>query len=136
MDTDGRYTEVMIKWLDCVRDQRAPLVFGDGGTTMDFVFVEDVARANVAALLSDVTNEVFNVGCERETSLKQLLSLLLQANKSTLQPEYRPDNTVNPVSRRLADVSKAKKMLGFEARTSLEEGLGKLSEWYFGKQKG
>jgi UDP-glucose 4-epimerase len=136
MDTDGRYTEVMIKWLDCIRDQRTPLVLGDGGTTMDFIFVEDVARANVAALLSDVTNEVFNVGCKRETSLTELLSLLLEVNNSRLQPEYRPDNTVNPVSRRLADVSKAKKLLGFEARTSLEEGLKTLSEWYFGKQGG
>jgi len=135
MDTDGRYTEVMIKWLDCIRDQKAPLVFGDGGTIMDFVFVEDVARANVAALLSDVTNEVFNVGCGRETSLKELLTLLLQANGSTLQPEYRPENAVNPVSRRLADVSKAKRVLGFEARTPLEEGLKRLSEWYFKKQK-
>jgi UDP-glucose 4-epimerase len=135
MDTDGRYTEVMIKWLDCIRDQKTPLVFGDGGTTMDFVFVEDVARANVAALLSDVSNEVFNVGCGRETSLKELLALLLQANGSALQPEYRPDNTVNPVSRRLADVSKAKRMLGFEARIPLEEGLQKLSGWYFAKQK-
>ena len=135
MDTDGRYTEVMIKWLDCIRDQKAPLVFGDGGATMDFVFVEDVARANVAALLNDVTNEVFNVGCGRETSLKELLALLLQANRSTLEPEYRPDNTVNPVSRRLADVSKAKRVLGFEARTPLEEGLKKLSEWYSKKQR-
>lgn len=135
MDTDGRYTEVMIKWLDCIRDQRAPLVFGDGGTTLDFVFVEDVARANVAALVSDVTNEVFNVGCERETSLRQLLTLLLQTNGSTLQPEYRPENTVNPVSRRLADVSKARTMLGFEASVSLEEGLKQLSRWYFEKQK-
>ncbi len=55
MDTDGKYTEVMIRWLDCIRGGKAPLIYGDGSTNMDFVYVKDVARANVAALLADVT---------------------------------------------------------------------------------
>ncbi|PCJ81809.1 MAG: NAD-dependent epimerase [Flavobacteriales bacterium] len=130
MDTEGKYTEVMIKWLDCIRDDRAPLIFGDGSTSMDFVYVEDVADANIAALLNDVTDEVFNIGCQVETSLKELLELLLKINDSDLQPEHRPENTVNPVSRRLADISKAKEMLNFEPKVSLEEGLKQLSKWY------
>jgi UDP-glucose 4-epimerase len=60
MDTDGKYTEVMIRWLDCIRDGRAPLIYGDGSTTMDFVYVADVAKANIAALLAEVTDQVFN----------------------------------------------------------------------------
>src|SRR5689334_1312238 len=113
MDTDGKYTEVMIKWLDCIRDGVSPVIFGDGSTTMDFIYVRDIAKANVAALLSDVTDEVFNIGNNRETSLKELLALLLKENSSDLKPVYKEANTVNPVSRRLADISKAKKMLGF-----------------------
>jgi UDP-glucose 4-epimerase len=134
MDTDGKYTEVMIRWLDCIRDGKNPLIYGDGSTTMDFVYVEDVARANVAALISDVTDESFNVGNCRETSLKQLLEALLEANNSELQPQFVADNTINPVGRRLADTSKAKNIINFEAITSLEEGLKKLSAWYFEKQ--
>ncbi|OPY02803.1 MAG: UDP-glucose 4-epimerase [Syntrophorhabdus sp. PtaB.Bin047] len=136
MDTDGKYTEVMIKWLDCVRSGTAPLIYGDGSTTMDFVYVRDIARANVRALLADVTDEVFNIGCSRETSLKELLDLLLKVNNSTLVPEHRAENTVNPVSRRLADISRARDLLGFEPQVSLEDGLRELSRWYFALKKG
>jgi UDP-glucose 4-epimerase len=101
---------------------------------MDFVYVEDVARANVAALLSDVTDQAFNVGNCRETTLKQLLEALLTANNSKLDPQFVEDNTINPVSRRLADISKAADLLNFRAEVSLEEGLKKLSDWYFSKQ--
>ena len=135
MDTDGKYTEVMIRWLDCIRDGKAPLIYGDGSTSMDFVYVEDIARANIAAMKNEVTDEAFNIGCCRETSLAQLLTALLAANNSKLQPEFRPDNTVNPVSRRLADISKAERLLWWKPEVTLEEGLKKLSEWYFAKQR-
>lgn len=135
MDTDGKYTEVMIRWLDCIRDNKNPLIYGDGSTSMDFVYVRDVARANVAALLSDISNEAFNIGNQVETSLKQLLEALLKVNNSNLHPEFRPDNTINPVARRLADIEKAKRLLDFNPQTSLEEGLKNLSAWYFEKQR-
>jgi UDP-glucose 4-epimerase len=134
MDTDGKYTEVMIRWLDCLLDGKPPLIYGDGSTTMDFVYVKDVAKANVAALLSDVTDEVFNVGNKEETSLKRLLGLLLKVNNSKLTPQLRDDNTVNPVQRRLADNSKAIKLLGFKPTVDLETGLYELSQWYFEKK--
>jgi UDP-glucose 4-epimerase len=134
MDTDGKYTEVMIRWLDCIRDGRAPLIYGDGSTTMDFVYVGDVAKANTAALVSEVTDQVFNVGTCEETSLKQLLEALLKVNGSALVPEFREENTINPVSRRLADNSKAKKLLNFSPAVQLEEGLLELSKWYFQKK--
>jgi UDP-glucose 4-epimerase len=134
MDTDGKYTEVMIKWLDCIRDKKPPLIFGDGGTTMDFVYVRDVAKANVAALRSDVTDEAFNIGNCEETSLKQLLEKLLKVNHSDLTPEFREENSVNPVSKRIADISKAKDLLAFEPSVDLESGLLELSQWYFSKK--
>jgi UDP-glucose 4-epimerase len=134
MDTDGKYTEVMIKWLDCIRDNKQPLIFGDGSGSMDFVHVKDIAKANIAALVADCTDNAFNVGYGKETSLKELLELILKANNSKLEPKHMPENTVNPVSRRLADTSKAKKLLNYTATITLEEGLKELSEWYFKKQ--
>ncbi|MEX6689936.1 NAD-dependent epimerase/dehydratase family protein [Danxiaibacter flavus] len=131
MDTDGKYTEVMIKWLDCIHNNKNPLIYGDGSTTMDFVYVKDVAEANVRALLSDITDETFNIGTGVETSLKELLELMLKVNDSTLQPEFREQNLVNPVSRRRADTTKAANMLGFQASFSIENGLADLSKWYF-----
>jgi UDP-glucose 4-epimerase len=135
MDTDGKYTEVMVRWLDCIRDGKEPVIFGDGSTTMDFVHVKDIAKANIAALQADVTDEVFNIGNSEETSLKKLLELLLKVNNSSLIPRYQNENTVNPVGRRLADISKAKKLLGFEPTIQLEQGLKGLSKWYFEKSK-
>ncbi|MFI5194542.1 MAG: NAD-dependent epimerase/dehydratase family protein, partial [Chitinophagales bacterium] len=76
MDTDGKYTEVMIKWLDCIRDGKNPLIYGDGSTTMDFIYVKDIARANIAALQAEVTDESFNIGNCEETSLRGLLDVL------------------------------------------------------------
>ena len=135
MDTDGKYTEVMIKWLDCIRDGRNPLIYGDGSTTMDFVYVRDIAKANIAALQADVTDEAFNIGNCEETSLKQLLGVLLKVNDSTLEPEHREENSINPVSRRLADISKAQRLLNFTPTVSLEQGMKELTKWYFDKIK-
>lgn len=135
MDTDGKYTEVMIKWLDCISNGTSPLIFGDGSDSMDFVYVKDIAKANIAALQADVTDEAFNIGNCEETSLKQLLEVLLRVNNSNLQPEYREANSVNPVSRRLADISKAEKLLHFTPTISLEEGMKELSAWYFDVKK-
>jgi len=135
MDTDGKYTEVMIKWLDCIRDNKAPVIHGDGSTSMDFIYVKDVAEANVMALLSEVTDENFNIGCSRETSLKELLELMIKTNESRIKPVFTESNAVNPVSRRLSDNNKAGKLLNFYPKTKLEQGLKELSEWYFEKTK-
>jgi UDP-glucose 4-epimerase len=130
MDVFGKYTEVLIRWLDCLEEGRRPRVFGDGKQTMDFVFSEDVARANVLAARSDVTDEVFNVASGTETSLLELLGKLLQVTgRGGVEPEFLPERKVNPVPRRLADVSKAQKLLGFTARVGLEEGLRRLVGW-------
>jgi UDP-glucose 4-epimerase len=135
MDTDGKYTEVMIKWLDCITANKNPLIYGDGSTSMDFVYVKDIAKANVAALLSDVTDEAFNIGNCVETSLKELLEITLKVNKSSLVPQFVPDNTINPVSKRIADISKAEKLLGYKPTYDLEKGLEELSNWYFETKK-
>ena len=135
MDTDGKYTEVMIKWLDCIRDNRQPAIYGDGTDSMDFVHVKDIAHANVLALISDVTDEAFNVGDQIETSLSDLLNVLLKVNKSQLKPIFKEANSINPVSRRLADISKASKLLGYKPAITLEQGLKELTDWYFEKQK-
>ena len=130
MDTEGKYTEVMIKWFDCIENNKAPLIYGDGSTSMDFVYVKDVAKANILALESEVSDEVFNVGFQRETSLKELLIIMLKVTKSNLIPEHKPDNTINPVSKRIADISKANNLLGFKPTVSLEEGINELYNWY------
>lgn len=130
MDIHGKYTEVLIRWMDRIAAGQPPVVLGDGQQTMDFVYIDDVAEANVAALASDVDDEVFNIASGRETSLNDLAAALLKAMNSPLQTEHGPERAVNPVARRLADTTRARDLLGFEARTGLDEGLQQLVRWW------
>jgi UDP-glucose 4-epimerase len=129
MDIDGVYTEVLIRWMDAIEAGQSPKIFGDGSQSMDFVYVEDVARANVAGLVADVTDEVFNVGMGVQTTLNELCQLLLKVTGSHLEPEYHEARKVNNVQARRATTGKAEKMLGFRAHVDLETGLQSLIRW-------
>jgi UDP-glucose 4-epimerase len=130
MDIHGKYTEVLIRWMERISAENPPLILGDGTQTMDFVYIEDVARANILALESELSDAVFNVASGTETSLNELAFALLKVMGSNLQPEYGPERSVNPVSRRLADTSKAEQLLGFKAQVNLENGLSRLVDWW------
>lgn len=131
MDTHGRYTEVLIRWMERLETGRAPIIFGDGRQTMDFVHVRDVARANILGAKASVSDEVFNVASGTETSLLQLAQCLAKVmDREGLDPEFAPDRSVNPVSRRLASTTKAERLLGFRAEIPLEEGLRNLVDWW------
>ncbi len=129
MDLDGVYTEVLVRWMDAIEAGEAPRIFGDGTQSMDFVYIEDVARANLAALVSDVTDEVFNVGTGIQTTLKELCEVLLRITGSSLEPQYREARKVNNVQARRAAVDKATRLLGFRAQVKLEDGLRSLLAW-------
>jgi UDP-glucose 4-epimerase len=130
MDVFGKYTEVLIRWIERIEAGAPPLIFGDGSQTMDFVFVEDVARANLRALAAGVEDRVYNVGSGTETSLLELLQLLLRVmGREDLEPEFQPARAVNPVPRRLADIGAAERDLGFKTTVGLEEGLRRLVAW-------
>jgi len=120
---------VLIRWLDAIEANEPPLILGDGDQSMDFVYVGDVARANLLAAQSDVIDEVFNVGTGVQTSLNELCHLVLRLTDSRLKPEYREARKVANVQARRAAVEKAEKMLGFQAKVTLEKGLLELIRW-------
>jgi UDP-glucose 4-epimerase len=130
MDAFGVYTEVMIRWMERLSKGQPCLILGDGTQTMDLVFVDDVARANVTAAYSSVTDDVINIASGTETSLIQLAETLGHVMGVDLPPEYGPARKATPVFRRLAEVSKAQRVLGFKASISLEEGLRRLVDWW------
>ena len=131
MDIHGKYTEVLIRWMERLEAGQAPIIFGDGRQTMDFVHVGDVARANVLGANADISDEVFNIASGTETSLLQLAqSLASVMDRDGLGPEFAPERSVNPVPRRLASTAKAEQLLGFQARIPLKEGLRALVDWW------
>lgn len=130
MDIHGVYTEVLIRWMERIAAGQPPLIFGDGTQTMDFIYIEDIARANILAAQADVSDRVFNIASGSETSLNDLAYALAQVMNSDLTPNYGPARKVNPVQRRLADVEQARQMISFEAEVSLEAGLRRLVQWW------
>jgi UDP-glucose 4-epimerase len=134
MDIHGVYTEVLVRWMERIEAGQAPLILGDGSQTMDFIYIEDVARANVLAAGAPVTDEVFNVASGTETSLLELARLLIDVMGADVCVEHGPERSVNKVPRRLADTKLARERLGFEAEIDLEEGLRRLVQWWRAEQ--
>lgn len=131
MDLHGKYTEVMVRWMERVSRGEPPIVFGDGLQTMDMVHVRDVARANILAARSHATDRVYNVGSGTETSLLDLAHLIAKGmGRPDLVPEHAPERSVNPVPRRLADIQAAERDLGFRSRITPEAGLAELIGWW------
>jgi len=130
MDIHGLYTEVLVRWMERISAGQPPIILGDGKQTMDFVFIADIARANVLAAAADVTDETYNIACSTETSLGELAQMLLKVMDSDLDVEYGPPRAVNGVTRRLADISKAREQLGWVPEIDLEEGLRRLVTWW------
>ncbi len=130
MDIHGLYTEVLIRWMERISAGQPPLILGDGGQTMDFVFTADIARANLLAAGSEATDEVFNTGSGTETSLAELAGTMLRVMGSDLSPEFGPPRGVNSVTRRLADVSAAASRLGWKPEVTLADGIARLVSWW------
>jgi UDP-glucose 4-epimerase len=128
MDYKGTYVSVIMKVLDRIERGEQPVIHGDGSQVFDFVHVDDVARANVLAMKSDVADQNLNIGFGVQTTINQLVQHLLALTGSTLQPEYRPNEQMF-VTNRVGSTELAKKLIGFEATVPLLDGLRSVVEW-------
>ena len=136
MDIHGRYTEVLVRWMERLENGEAPPIFGDGKQTMDMLHVRDVARANILSAISPASDLAINVGSGTETSLLALARHLAQVmGKPDLEPVHWEERAVNPVPRRLADTDLARRLIGFETTIPLQAGLGELVEWWRSERK-
>ncbi len=125
---DSPYSGVVSIFAECSRLNRAPVIFGDGRQTRDFVHVRDIARANLLAATQPLRHSgSFNICSGRETSLLEIIALLKQAQPDLPAPEFRPER-VGDIRRSLGDPAQAKTMLGFEAQVDLAESLVELTE--------
>ncbi len=129
----GPYSGVIILFIGRALRGLPPVIFGDGDQTRDFTHVSDVVRANLlASRLEAPVGEVLNVGAGRETSIASLAKLVLElTGRSDLSPIYdspRPGDIRHAV----ADISRARDLLGYEPTVSLRQGLTELVEWYQG----
>lgn len=131
-DQNAAYTGVIPIMLNKIDAGETPTINGDGSQAYDFIYVEDVAKCNVSALLSNTEYGFYNVGTEVQTSIKQLCNNILDLKKSNLKVTYKPysdDDARQFVQNRIGSAKKAEKELGFKYKYSLEEGLKKLIKW-------
>jgi len=131
-DQHAVYSGVVPIMLNKIEANEAPQINGDGAQAYDFIYVEDVAKANVDALLSNTTLGFYNVGTEVQTSIKQLCDTILQLKRSELQVDYIPysaDDARQLVQNRIGSRQKAEQELNFKYEFSLEQGLQKLIDW-------
>jgi UDP-glucose 4-epimerase len=127
MDDKGAYVSVIVKVLERIAQQQRPVIFGDGTQSYDFVHVSDVARANILAMKSERTDAAYNVGMGVETTINELVHLLLELTGSQLEPEYRDEQMF--VTRRVGGTAKAAAELGFTATVPLRRGLQSVVDW-------
>ena len=131
-DQHAAYTGVIPIMLNKIDANEAPTINGDGSQAYDFIYVEDVARANVQALKSEVKFGFYNVGTEVQTSIKELCDTILKLKKSELMVTYKPysaDDARQFVQNRIGSRKKAENEIGFKYKYSLVEGLQKLINW-------
>ncbi|MGZ8554718.1 MAG: SDR family oxidoreductase [Chitinophagaceae bacterium] len=128
----GAYAAVIPLFAKALLENKAPVINGDGSHSRDFTFVANAVQANIAALFTEkkeAVNQVYNIACGEQTSLLQLFDALKEEAVSELVPQHGPDRA-GDVKHSLADVSKAKTVLGYNPSVSVKTGLKTTFEWY------
>jgi len=113
--------------LSRIRQGQPPMISGDGTQSFDFVHVFDVVQANLLAMQAQLSGETFNIGSGKESTVNEIVRLLLEMTRSDLKPEYQPA-PVGQMQRRAGSSKKAMQMLGYRPQVSLVDGLRQLVE--------
>lgn len=127
-DDKGAYTSVIAKVLAAIRSGEQPTIYGDGSQTYDFIYVGDVARANLCALESEATDRCYNVSTGIGTTINELVALLLRLCRSPLTPKYEPAGATF-VTKRVQDTVAAQRDLDFTTVITVMRGLSNLIDW-------
>ena len=129
-DPNSEYSAVIPRFSTRMLDGKPPIVYGDGEQTRDFTFIANVIEANwKAATHPNAVGEAFNIGCGAQTSLNQLIEKMNGILGSQFEPIYESPRK-GDVRRSVANIDKARKLLGFVPETSLEAGLRQVLDWY------
>lgn len=135
-DPNGAYAAVIPKWIAAMLNQQTVQIYGDGQTSRDFCFIDNVVQINLLAALAPETaaNQVYNVAVNDRTSLNELFELIretlvqmgVEYNKAVEHTDFRAGD----VRHSQADISKAAQLLGYHPQFRLTEGLQKAMPWY------
>jgi UDP-glucose 4-epimerase len=124
-DPNSQYSAVIPKFIKMIKEGRRPVIYGDGTQSRDFTFVSNNVEANLLACTApDVAGEVFNIACGERYTLLDLVHTINEILGTRVEPLFEPPRP-GDVKHSLADIEKAKRMLGFEVKVKFREGLEK-----------
>lgn len=128
-DYHGAYIAVIMKMLDAIDQGESPTILGDGSEAFDFIAVEDCGLANVCAMKADTTDQNYNVGTGKRTTLKELTQLIIEITGCKKPINYAPRSQATLVRNRIGCPKKASNEIKFTAGIDLRKGLEKLIQW-------
>jgi len=136
-DPKGAYAAVIPLFIQAVLDNQSPVVNGDGEQTRDFTYIENVVEANMHALFTSneaALNTVYNIAVGQQTSINELVTAILTQESKDIKPVYR-DSRSGDVRNSLADISKAKNLLGYNPKIDFEQGIARTYSWFKANQE-
>ena len=128
----GPYAAVIPLFAEAILNNKPPTINGDGSHSRDFTFVDNAVQANLLSLFTDsreAVNQVYNIACGEQTSLNELFEELRKEAGSELKPIYGPERT-GDVKHSLADITKARQLLGYSPAITVKDGLISTLNWY------
>lgn len=128
-DPDGDYAAVIPKFIGLMLEGERPVIYGDGEQSRDFTYIENAVQANVKAAESSCSGEVLNVACGQRVTVNELVERLNRILGTDLEPIY-DDPRPGDVRHSLADISKARELIGYEPAVDFKEGIKQTVEWF------
>ena len=128
-DPVSQYAAVIPKFIKAMLNGEPPTIYGDGEQSRDFTFVENVVETNILACRAEkIAGEVFNIGCGKRTAVNELARIigkLLDQRVKSIYADPRPGD----VKHSLADITKAQRLLNYQPKVDIEEGLRRVVQW-------
>ena len=130
LDYSGAYVAVIMKIIDRLEQDLAPIIYGDGSQSFDFVFVEDACRSLILAMISSLTCNTYNISSGKQISILDLCKRIQKIMNKNIPIEFiNKDQDQHLVMNRIGSTKKAKDDLGFEVDVLLRSGLKQVIDW-------
>ena len=125
-NSKGDYSSVIWKFIDAIRNNKRPIIFGDGTQSRDFIYVEDTARASVLAMKNGASGEAYNIGTGKTTDFNTIFQIVKEEMGYQDAAEYAPNPLKSYQMFTLADITKAKEELKFEPKYGIRDGIREM----------
>lgn len=129
-DPTSQYSAVIPKFIKLIQQDKQPIIYGDGSQSRDFTFVENNVWANIQACIAPkAAGEVINIACGERYTLLDLVQMINEILGKNVEPRFEPDRA-GDVKHSLADISKAKKLLGYQVKADFRAGLQRTIDFF------